>query len=115
MLPVFAADGAGAAPLHFRNNCSGWYRKHFSVPEEWRGGVVWVYFEAVYHNSNMWLNGQPLGGNGSYHQNGYTSFWHRLDSAGLMFGAGTESENVLSVFANAVPGTGSWYAGPPEG
>ena len=42
---------AAAAVVH---NCSGFYRKHFKLPAEWQGGVTWVYFEGVYHNSAMW-------------------------------------------------------------
>ena len=65
------------------------------------------YFEGVYHNSQMWLNGQPLG---AAHENGYTSFWHRLDTAaGVKFGEGSANENVLAIYANGNPATGFWY------
>ena len=79
--------------------------QHFSLPAEWEtdGGVTWVYFEGVYHDSMMWLNGKKLG---TEHVQGYTSFWHRLDTNGAQFGHG--SHNVLAVFANAYPGTGYW-------
>ena len=53
----------GAAPsvgADFVNNCSGWYRKHFSLPSEWRRGVTWIYFEGVHHYSVVWLNGQQV-------------------------------------------------------
>jgi hypothetical protein len=97
----------------FHNNCSGWYRKHFSVPAEWHEGVTWVYFEGVYHNSIAWLNGKRLAARSTStatrHINGYTSFWHRLDESGLLFGEG--ERNVLTVYANAAPGTGWWYQG----
>ena len=55
------SDGAlTAEPIRPMQNCSGFYRKHFSLPAAWRGGVTYVYFEGVYHNSAMWLNGKPL-------------------------------------------------------
>lgn len=93
------ATAAAAVP----NNCSGFYRKHFKLPASWQGGVTWIYFEGVYHNSAMWLNGQPLGS----HENGYTSFWHRIDR-GAKFG---DAKNVLAVYANGNPATGFWYGG----
>lgn len=54
------------------------------------------------------MNGQMLGQNASYHQNGYTSFWHRIDRGNLFFGG---KNNAIAVFANAAPGTGGWYQG----
>jgi beta-galactosidase len=88
----------------FANNCSGWYRKHFSLPAAWRTGVTFVYFEGVHHYSEMWLNGRRLGS----HSNGYTSFWHRLDTNGAMFGEGEANQNVLAVFADSAPGSGMY-------
>jgi len=100
------SDGAlTAEPIRPMQNCSGFYRKHFSLPAAWRGGVTYVYFEGVYHNSAMWLNGKPLGA----HENGYTSFSHRIDTAGVKFGDG--AKNVLAIYANGNPGAGFWYGG----
>jgi hypothetical protein len=97
---------AGDGPIHAYNNCSGWYRKHFTLPSAWKDGTTYVYFEGVYHNSVLWLNGKRLG----VHINGYTSFWYRLDgAAGATFGE--TNENVLTIFANAAPGAGYWYQG----
>eukprot|EP01047_Picozoa_sp_COSAG01_P015208 COSAG01_NODE_757_length_13812_cov_11.540582_15_plen_440_part_00 len=85
-------------------NCSGFYRKHFKLPAEWAQGVTWIYFEGVYHNSMMWLNGRPLGA----HENGYTSFWHPIDGIAHFGGS---AENVLAIYANGNPATGFWYGG----
>lgn len=95
------ASIADAEPA-FVNNCSGWYRKHFKLPAEWRTGVTWVYFEGVHHYSIAWLNGKRLG---TRHINGYTSFWYHLDSNGARFG---DETNVLAIFANAAPGSGMY-------
>jgi beta-galactosidase/beta-glucuronidase len=87
------------------NNCSGWYRKHFSLPAEWAGGgATWVYFEGVHHYSYVWLNGKPLG----QHINGYLSFWYRLDTNGAKFGKGDANNNMLAVYANSDPGSGMY-------
>jgi hypothetical protein len=100
------AGEADAAAPDFANNCSGWYRKHFSLPAEWRKGVTWVYFEGVHHYSVAWLNGKRLG---TRHINGYTSLWYRLDTAsGARFGDGEEGRNVLAIFANSDAGSGMY-------
>jgi hypothetical protein len=102
------SDSLSSGPsgeLDFANNCSGWYRKHFSLPSEWRQGVTWVYFEGVHHYSVVWLNGKRLG---TRHINGYTSFWHRLDNNGARFGDKDADRNVLAVFANSAPGSGMY-------
>ena len=39
----------------------GWYRRTFTAPETWRGREVFVDFDGVYMNSDVWLNGQLLG------------------------------------------------------
>ena len=48
----------------------GWYRKHFKLPETYAGKRVYVRFEGVYRNSDVWLNGKHLGSR----PNGYTDF-----------------------------------------
>ena len=40
----------------------GWYRKHFRLPSEYRGRSVWLYFEGVWQQTLMWLNGVPFAG-----------------------------------------------------
>ena len=85
----------------------GWYRKHFALPSEYRGRSVWLYFEGVWQQSLMWLNGVPL--DGGNHSNGYTSFVVRLDNhSKVNFGS---TPNVLAVHVNALKGSGWWYEG----
>jgi beta-galactosidase len=40
----------------------GWYRKKFRVPAEDRDRVAVLEFDGVYQNSEVWINGQYLGG-----------------------------------------------------
>lgn len=40
----------------------GWYRRKINMPDAWKGKVVKVGFEGVYMNSEVWLNGERLGG-----------------------------------------------------
>jgi beta-galactosidase len=39
----------------------GWYRTHFTLPEELKGKKVWVVFDGVYNNSMVWVNSFYLG------------------------------------------------------
>jgi len=48
----------------------GWYRKHFSVNEEFSGRKVFVEFEGVMKYCKVWINGHYLGD----HKGGYGSF-----------------------------------------
>lgn len=52
----------------------GWYRKTFEVPADWSKKVVSVYFEGVYMNAEVFVNGVSLG----THPYGYTSFTHDI-------------------------------------
>ena len=47
-----------------------WYRRTFSVPEEWAGRRVWLCFGAVDWKATVWVNGQQVG----EHEGGYTPF-----------------------------------------
>lgn len=102
----------------------GWYRKHFSLPTEWRdtdtvnaadASAVYIVFEGVYHVTTAWLNGVQLDG-GNSHLAGYTSFALRIDGVpGLAYSddvaAGVADANVLALHVDASFGTNWWYAG----
>lgn len=42
-----------------------WYRTTFTTPSSWQKQWVRLLFEAVYHDSKVWLNGHLLGSNNS--------------------------------------------------
>ena len=80
----------------------GWYRRHFQVSKAELNKAVWIEFDGVYMNSDVWLNGHHLGN----HPYGYTSFFYELTSF-LQPG-----ENVIAVRVDnsAQPNT-RWYSG----
>ena len=81
----------------------GWYRKTFRVPDEWKGKKVSIYFEGVYMNSEVFINGKSLG----IHPYGYTSFSYDLSSY-LDF----KNENVIAVRVdNSQQVNSRWYSG----
>ena len=95
------AGGAGA----FLPTGVGWYRKHFVLPAADSRRRVFVDFDGVMANSDVWVNGFHLG----HRPNGYVSF--RYDLTGhLRFGAG--QTNLLAVRAdNSLQPASRWYAG----
>jgi len=49
----------------------GWYRRSFTLPEGSDGRHVWIEFDGVYQNSDVWINGQHVG----HRPYGYVSFY----------------------------------------
>ncbi|MBN2807488.1 MAG: DUF4982 domain-containing protein [Prolixibacteraceae bacterium] len=81
----------------------GWYRKTFSIPEDWKNKKIAIYFEGVYMNAEVMINGKSLG----VHPYGYTSFSYDLTSY-LAF----DKENILAVRVdNSQQMNSRWYSG----
>jgi beta-galactosidase len=66
-----AATGGGGGYLP---TGVGWYRKHFVLGGRDIGKTIWIEFEGVYQNSDVWINGHHLG----HYPNGYMSFYYDL-------------------------------------
>ncbi|MGC9970955.1 MAG: glycoside hydrolase family 2 TIM barrel-domain containing protein [Bryobacteraceae bacterium] len=82
---------------------AGWYRKEFVLPAAGRDRTVWIEFDGVYHNSDVWINGKHLGAR----PYGYVSFHYDL-TPHLAFGA----SNVLAVRVdNSDQPNCRWYSG----
>lgn len=82
----------------------GWYRKNFKLPTSYRkGDKVQLYFEGVYMNSSVYVNGKLVGG----HPYGYTSFYCDITDAVLL-----GKNNVVAVRVdNAQQKNCRWYSG----
>lgn len=97
-----------------RNNPSGgdggfypmgtaWYRKVFSVPAEWKNQKTAIYFEGVYMNATVFVNGKSVG----MQPYGYTSFEYDLTPY-LKFG----QQNTIAVKVdNSQQKNCRWYSG----
>ena len=80
-----------------------WYRKELMVPASLKGEKVYLYFEGVYMNSSIYVNGQLIGG----HPYGYTSFFCDATSAII-----PGKKNVVAVRVdNSQQKNCSWYSG----
>ena len=81
----------------------GWYRKTFLIPDSWKAKKIAIYFEGVYMNSEVFINGKSLG----VYPYGYTSFSYDLTPY-LNFG----KENVIAVRVdNSQQSNTRWYSG----
>ena len=80
----------------------GWYRKAFTLKKTDLGGRLQLYFEGVYMNSTVYVNGQRAGG----HPYGYSSFFVDVSP----FVREGRNEVVVAV-DNAQQKNCRWYTG----
>jgi beta-galactosidase len=81
----------------------GWYRKRFSIPNNYNGKKVVIAFDGVYHQSDIYINGKHLG----FHPYGYTGFEYDLTPY-LNFGG----QNTIAVRVDHSNSPSSrWYSG----
>ncbi len=94
-----ATPGGGALPGGI-----GWYRKTFSLSESDKNKLIFIDFDGVYMNSEVWINGQYLGKRPS----GYISFRYNLTPY-LYYG---EQLNTIAVKVdNSLQPNSRWYSG----
>jgi len=94
-----ATAGGGALP-----GGTGWYRKTFTLPESDKDKKIFIAFDGVYRNSEVWINGHLLG----KRPNGYISFEYEL-TPHLHFG---NHKNVIAVKVdNSQQPNSRWYSG----
>lgn len=81
----------------------GWYRKTFTLADADAGRIITLYFEGVYNQSELWINGRKA----HFNPYGYTSY--KVDITPYLNAPGTPNLIALKV-VNA--GRNSrWYAG----
>ena len=81
----------------------GWYRKKFFMPSTWQRKKVSIYFEGVYMDSKVFINGKLLG----THPYGFTSFDYDLTPY-LKY----NKENAIAVRVdNSQQVNCRWYSG----
>lgn len=81
----------------------GWYRKTFTLPATDKGKTIYIDFDGVYRNSEVFINGHSLG----MRPNGYISFRYELGQF-LNYGG----KNVIAVKVdNSQQPNSRWYSG----
>jgi beta-galactosidase len=92
-----AGTGGGALPGGI-----GWYRKTFDLPPSAKGEFLFIDFDGVYRNSEVWLNGHYLG----KRPYGYISFQYNLTPYLK------PTKNVIAVKVdNSQQPNSRWYSG----
>ena len=82
---------------------TGWYRKTFFIPSAEKTRKVFVSFDGIYNNSEVWLNGNYLG----KRPNGYISFQYDLTPF-----IKPGKENLIAVRVDhSKYGDSRWYTG----
>ena len=92
-----ADTGHGSLPVY-----PAWYRKKFSLNAADQDKCVWLYFEGVFRDAKIYINGKLVG----RHPDGYTSF--HVDIADAVHFGG---ENLLAVYVDPSHFEGWWYEG----
>lgn len=81
---------------------TAWYRKHFTLDADHQDMCVYVHFDGVYMNADVWINGTHIGN----HPYGYTAFWYDV-TPHVRFGA----DNILAVEVKNEGVNSRWYSG----
>ena len=85
---------------------TGWFCRHVTVPESFRGRRIVLHFEGVNYNAKVWVNGKPVGEN----HDAFLPFDVRINDA-VKIGA----ENSIAVSVNNIRQLGQfplfegWY------
>jgi len=94
-----ATTGGGALPGGI-----GWYRKTFTLPHADSTRLIFIDFDGVYRNSEVWINGNYLG----KRPYGYSSFRYELTPY-LKYG---NEKNIIAVKVdNSQQPNSRWYSG----
>jgi beta-galactosidase len=94
-----ATPGGGALPGGI-----GWYRKTFTLEKSDKGKHIFIDFDGVYMNSEVWINGNYLG----KRPNGYSSFRYELTPY-LKY---DKEANIIAVKVdNSKQPNSRWYSG----
>lgn len=83
----------------FRPRHIGWYRKAFKAPEH-KGKKVYIEFEGVYRDAEVWINGHYLGRN----LNGYVGFTYDITPY-------LREDNVIALRYDNTYISSRWYTG----
>ena len=68
----------------------GWYRKHFTMPDDWSGKRINLDFDAAFQDAEIFVNGRRIG----EHQGGYTGFTFDITAAAK------PGDNIVAVRLN---------------
>ena len=99
----FSKNSIGKTATGYTVGETGWYRKKFVTQQSEQNKILTIYFDGVYMNADVWLNGHHLGN----HPYGYTPFYYDITQYLKPIG----KENVLAVRVQNDGKNSRWYSG----
>ncbi len=99
----FSKSSKGGTSTGFTLGGTAWYRKTFKIQKENQNKSVYILFDGVYMNSEVWINGHYLG----IHHYGYTPFYYELTP----YLVKDNKENIIAVKVRNEGETSRWYSG----
>jgi beta-galactosidase len=99
----FYKDAIGTINTGYTLGGTAWYRKTFTLTSTEQGKTVYIQFDGIYMNSDVWINGHHLGN----HPYGYTPFYFDLTPYLQPVG----KENVVAVQVKNEGINSRWYSG----
>ena len=98
----YSRDGAQKDRGGYKPGGIGWYRKDFEIDSGWSGNRIFIEFDAVYMNSEVWVNGKYLG----KRPYGYISFDYEMTNLVK------PGKNCISLRVdNSLEPSARWYHG----
>jgi beta-galactosidase len=99
---TFSEKNAGGMRGGFVEFGIGWYRKTFNLSPEHHGKKIFIQFDGIYKNSDVWINGKHLG----KRWYGYVSFQYDLTAF-----INWDGNNVIAVRVDNSSQSSRWYSG----
>lgn len=99
----FIKSSPGATFDGFISGGKAWYRNTFKINKADQGKIVYLQFDGIYMNSDVWVNGHHLGN----HPYGYTPIYYDLTP--YLYAAG--KENIIAVQVKNEGKNSRWYPG----
>jgi beta-galactosidase len=99
----FSKASLGKNSTGFTVGGTAWYRNAFKLSKADQGKTVYIQFDGVYMNSDIWVNGHRLGN----HPHGYTPFYYDLTP--YLHAVG--KENIIAVQVKNEGLNSRWYSG----
>jgi len=100
--PVLEDNPSGIAGGFFSGGI-GWYRKSLTLAPEQKGKKVYIHFDGIFRNSDVWVNGRHVG----HRTYGYVSHYYDITPY-IKY----DAENLLAVRVDgSVQPIDRWYSG----
>ncbi len=99
----FSKSSVGKMSTGYTVGGTAWYRKNFVLTKADQDKIVYLQFDGVYMNSDVWINGKHAGN----HPYGYTSFFYDISS----FLNPSGQPNTVAVRVRNEGKNTRWYSG----